>query len=199
MQQSTEERLARLADRLDIQEVLYRYARGVDRRDWELVRSVYHVDAWDDHGNYKGDVDSFIENLKKRHAFIEQSMHVVTNCIIEFDGPDSAVVESYYITYQRLLPGAGQFRLNYLSREPLGDDDAMQGQAIGRYVDRFERRDGTWRIARRTVVFEVYRGSPTVPGGGLKPNWVTPRRDGDDAIEQLLAEKGLAKKRPPSA
>jgi hypothetical protein len=197
--QTTEERLARLADRLDIQEVLYCYARGVDRRDWDLVRSVYHVDAHDDHGNYKGNVDGFIENLKKRHAFIEQSMHVVTNCIIEFDGPDSAVVESYYITYQRLLPGAGQFRLNYLSRETLLDDEAMQGQAIGRYVDRITRRDGVWRIAERTVVFEVYRGQPTVPGGGLKPNWVTPNRDGDDALDRARAQAGLGKKRTPEA
>lgn len=195
--QSTEERLARLADRLDIQETLHRYARGVDRKDWDLVRSVYHADAHDDHGNYKGDVEGFIENLKKRHAFIEQSMHIVTNCVIEFDGPDSAVVESYYITYQRLLPGAGQFRLNYLSREPLADDEAMQGQAIGRYVDRFERRDGSWRIAHRIVVFEVYRGTPTVPGGGLKPNWVKPSRDGEDAIDQLRAKTGLAKTRSP--
>lgn len=196
--QTTEERLARVADRLDIQELLHRYARGVDRKDWELVRAVYHVDAHDDHGNYKGDVDGFIENLKKRHALIEQSIHFVSNVIIEFDGPDSAIVESYYITYQRLLPGAGQFRRNYLIREALADDEAVQGQAIGRYVDRITRRDGVWRIARRTVVFEVYRGTPTIPGGGLKPNWVISRRDGNDPIEQLLAEAGLGNK-PPAA
>src|SRR5688572_2641811 len=100
---SVEERLARVADRLEIRELLDRYARGVDRRDWEQVRAVYHPDAYDDHGNYKGDVDGFIERLKRRHVWIEQSMHVVANCIIEFDGPDSAVVESYFITYQRLL------------------------------------------------------------------------------------------------
>ena len=193
---SLEKRIARLADRLDIRELIDRYARGVDRKDWEAVRAVYHPDAFDDHGNYKGDIDGFIDSLKKRHVWIEQSMHVVANCIIEFDGPDSAVVESYFITYQRLLPGAGQFRLNYLSREPLADDDAVQGQAIGRYVDRVTRRNGQeWRIEKRSVVFELYRGTPTIPGGGLKPNWTVSRRDGDDPIERLLAEVGLAEKR----
>jgi hypothetical protein len=191
---TTEERLARVADRLDIRELMERYARGVDRRDWDLVRAVYHPDAHDDHGNYKGDIDGFIASLEKRHAFIEQSMHFIGNCIIEFDGPDSAVVETYYITYQRLLPGAGQSRLNYLSRERPADEDAMQGQAIGRYVDRVTRRDGEWRIARRTVVFEVYRGSPTDPGGGLRSNWVQCRRDGNDPIELARAGFGLAAK-----
>jgi hypothetical protein len=197
LQTTTEQRLARLADRLDIQELLYRYARAVDRKDWDGVRAVYHPDAHDDHGNYKGNVDGFVENLKKRHAFIEQSMHCVTNCIIEFDGTDSALVESYYLTYQRVLPEAGDVRRNYLCRETLTDADAVQGQAIGRFVDRVERRNGEWRIARRTVVFEVYRGDPTPPGGGLKPHWTVSRRDGSDPVELARKEVGIGEKRGP--
>jgi hypothetical protein len=192
-----QQRLARLADRLDIQELIYRYARAVDRKDWDGVRAVYHPDAYDDHGNYKGDIDGFIESLKKRHALIEQSMHCVTNCIIEFDGPDSALVESYYLTYQRILPEAGDVRLNYLCREPLTNADAMQGQAIGRFVDRVTRRNGEWRIARRSVVYEIYRGDPTLPGGGLKPHWTVSRRDGRDPIELARTELGLANDKRP--
>ena len=195
--QTTEQRLARLADRLDIQELLYRYAHAVDRKDWDGVRAVYHPDAYDDHGNYKGNVDGFVENLKKRHAFIEQSMHCVTNCIIEFDGSDSALVESYYLTYQRVLPEAGDVRRNYLCRETLTDADAVQGTAIGRFVDRVERRNGEWRIARRTVVFEVYRGDPTLPGGGLKPHWTVSRRDGGDPVELARKEFGIGGKPGP--
>ena len=47
----------RLRDRHEIQECLFRYVRGVDRRNWDLVRSAYHPDAYDDHGNYKGNID----------------------------------------------------------------------------------------------------------------------------------------------
>ncbi len=118
-------------------------------------------------------------------------MHCVTNCIIEFDGPDSALVESYYLTHQRLLPAAGDVRRNYLCRETLTDADAVQGQAIGRLVDRVERRNGEWRIARRSVVYEIYRGDPTIPGGRLKPHWTVSRRDGHDPIELTRAEFGL--------
>ena len=189
--QTDADRLKRLADRLEIQELLYRYARGVDRCDWELVRAVYHPDAYDDHGNYKGGVGGFIESLKKRHATIEQSMHVVTNILIEFDGADSALVESYFVTYQRILPQAGDARRNYYIREDLPEDAAVQGQAIGRYVDRVSRRDGAWRIARRTVVFEVYRGTVTPPGGSLRSNWTVSRRDGRDPLEVQRAELGL--------
>jgi hypothetical protein len=173
----------RVEDRIAIQDVLYRYARGVDRRDWELVRSVYHPDATDDHGGYRGGVDGLLDYLRARHEHIEQSLHVITNCLVEFDGPDSALVESCFVTFQRVLPDAGAVRLRYRTSRPLGDDEAVQGQAVGRYVDRLERRDGVWRIARRTTVYEVYRGEPAPVGGGLEPGWTQARRDGHDPVE----------------
>jgi hypothetical protein len=191
MSDTANERLLRLNDRIEIQELLYRYARGVDRKDWQAVRAVYHPDAFDDHGNYTGDIDGFIASLQKRHAHIEQSMHVIANCIIEFDTADSALVESYFITYQRILPSAGDGRASYLLREPLSDDEAVQGQAVGRYVDRVTRRTGEWRIEKRAVVYEVYSGVPTMPGGRLRDNWTVSARDGQDPIERLRAELGL--------
>jgi hypothetical protein len=40
--------------RLQIQEVIYTYCRGVDRGDVALIASAYHEDAYDDHGTFKG-------------------------------------------------------------------------------------------------------------------------------------------------
>ena len=42
------ERVARLEDRAEIHECMMRYARGMDRRDRELLRSAYHdgAGAW---------------------------------------------------------------------------------------------------------------------------------------------------------
>jgi hypothetical protein len=51
-----EQALQRLLDKQDIYETLCRYARGVDRGDWDLVRSTYHEDAYDSHGDYQGDI-----------------------------------------------------------------------------------------------------------------------------------------------
>ena len=53
--------LQRLLDKDQIYEVVCRYARGVDRGDEAMVRSTYHVDAYDDHVDYRGDIDGFIK------------------------------------------------------------------------------------------------------------------------------------------
>jgi hypothetical protein len=182
----------RLPDRLAIQDCLFRYVRGVDRKDWDLVRSAYHHDAYDDHGNYKGGVDGFIDSLITRHATIEQSMHVVGNIVIEFDGPDGALMEAYFVTYQRLGPAAGDARLGYLRGGTIGPDEAVETEVVGRYVDRMTRRDGAWKIAHRQVVFEVLRGQPAPAGGGLRETWTLSRRDGNDPIEIARRKLGLA-------
>ncbi|MGE4046661.1 MAG: nuclear transport factor 2 family protein [Acetobacteraceae bacterium] len=173
----------RLQDRMEIQDCLFRYVRGVDRRNWDLVRSAYHQDAFDDHGNYKGGIDGFIESLVKRHATVEQSMHVIGNIVIEFDGQDRALMEAYFIAHQRLSPEAGDARLPYLRGAPVGRDQAVETEVVGRYVDQMTRRDDVWRIAHRTVVFEVSRGHPAPAGGGLRENWAVGRRDGQDPLE----------------
>jgi hypothetical protein len=53
----------------------------------------------------------------------------------------------------------------------------------GRYVDRFERRDGEWKIADRVVVHEWSTLEPLTaafPG----QRFVQGRRDGDDVSYQ---------------
>lgn len=181
----------RQQDRREIEDCLLRYVRGVDRKNWNLVRAAYHTDAHDDHGNYKGGIDGFIESLTRRHATIEQSMHVVSNLTIEFAGPDSALAESYFITHQRISPEAGDARLPYLRGTPIRPDEAVETEVVGRYVDHMTSRDGAWRIQRRTVVFEVFRGQPAPAGGGLRSNWALSRRDGNDPLEHARRELGL--------
>jgi hypothetical protein len=68
------------------------------------------------------------------------TMHVVANQLVEVDGgTDTARCETYGVAYHW--------------GEPL--DDARRNFTTGfRYVDRFERRNGVWRIARRVAVRE---------------------------------------------
>jgi len=182
--------IARLADRLAIQDAIHRYARGVDRRNWDFVQSAFHFGATVDQGDFKGPIETMIETMRQRHGAIEQSAHLLTNILIEFDSADGAVVESYYLAWLRNahLPPAMRSAL-------LGPGAAETGKidmrSLGRYIDRFERRDGHWRIARRVCVAETLTGTAAPEAATLSPAWVVASRDADDAVWAMRREVGL--------
>jgi len=127
-----------MTDVEQIRDVLARYCRGVDRCDAELLRSVYHPGAVDDHGIFKGSAEEFVDvvlpGLLDTWA---ATMHVLGQSVIDVRG-ESADVETYFVAYHRR--GA--------------DDETWLDTFGGRYVDRFEQRDGAWKIAHRVVVHE---------------------------------------------
>src|SRR5882757_7393362 len=115
-----------LIDRQAILDCMRRYCRGVDRRDDEIIRSVYHEDAIDDHGAFLGDREAFIEWGRQRAATGPlTTQHHITNHSCEIDG-DTAHAETYYVYNARLR-----------------DETVLA--AGGRYLDRLERRNGEWR------------------------------------------------------
>jgi hypothetical protein len=139
--------------RREITEALYRYCRGIDRMDADLIRSAYHADGYDDHGDlFRGNVEDYIAWVLPMLAerFVS-TMHTLSNISIVEDG-GVAKVESYLIAYH-VSAGTGSLRV-------FG----------ARYVDRFEDRPGAgWRITHRTLVSEwqvEHAGSfvPTPPG-----------------------------------
>ncbi len=179
-----ESKLRRLIDREEILDVMQRYARGVDRGDWEAVRAVYHEGAFDDHGDYKGDVDGFIEFARDRVGPLPQCMHFLGNCLIEFASEDVAAVETYFMT-AHTLDAQGQKAYG------AGDgNEPMQLSSYGRYVDRVERRSGEWRIAHRICVFEATRVH-TGKAPPIKPDWAQLHRSPEDPIYKLRNELGI--------
>jgi hypothetical protein len=169
-------RVEELRARVEIEDAILRYCRGVDRRDWELARSAYHDDAIDEHGPYNGPVDGFIEYLASRHGQIEHSMHFVSNVAIEFRGAEHAVAETYCIAYQRFAP----------SSEVAGPGAlGARLSSLCRYLDTFERREERWAITHRTVVYgdrsvEQASEPPVFPPGG-----VLQQRDRSDRFYSL--------------
>ena len=176
-----DKRIARMLDRQEIHDLLARYCRAVDRRDWAKLGDVFHADAHDDHGEYKGGVDGFIAWVKQRHASIGQSMHFLGNCLIEFAGDDLALVETYFVASQRLGAEAGPAARRMLEQSGADSAGAIDLDVLGRYIDRMERRAGQWRIARRTVAFDAVRTRPA-SGAPLSPSWAQSRRDLDDPV-----------------
>lgn len=142
--------LAELAAREAIRDCLYRYCRGVDRADEAALRSAYWPDATDRHGPYQGDADGFVVWAMTALRQAERSIHRITNVLIAFDDADTARVESCFDARQRQPDPAGRMR---------------QWDLAGRYLDRFERRGGAWRIANRLVVYDWVEEMP-VPHGG---------------------------------
>jgi hypothetical protein len=182
--------LQQLADRVAIEQALYRYARGIDRRNWDFLASAFHPGAQIHQGDFRGSIEEMIDNVKARHAAIEQSAHLMTNIQIEFDGPDGAVVETYYLAYLRndALPAIMRTALIGGGAPEAG---AIDMRSLGRYIDRFERRDGQWRIARRVCIAETLSGTAVPEGNPLSTNWAMASRNPDDPLWAMRAEFGL--------
>lgn len=159
--------LRSLADKQAVHDVLMRYTRGIDRRDWALVRSCYHDDAYDDHGSYRGGPDGLVEHVSRNVPGFESTMHFIGNQLIDVAG-DLAHAESYCIAFHR--------------RPPSGDDPGHD-MVIGlRYVDRLERRNGEWRIAHRVCAMDWSRVDPLVGSASSVPHPMTPGRHFPDDV-----------------
>jgi hypothetical protein len=164
--------LQRLVDEAAIRKLLGTYCRGIDRREPDIVRSVFHPDAYDDHGVYRGDVDGFIEFFNRRHEFITMSMHHIGNILIDFESAERAVVETYCFVCQRYSPGGQEVR------KAMGGGDQSASAELPmemlmwvRYVDIVTKRDGEWRIAARKTVWDAMRSEP------IADHWPRPGAD----------------------
>ena len=177
----------RLADRAYITEVLHRWSRGVDRLDADLMRQSFHADATDNHGHYRGDVEGLIEWILTRHKTIPFAWHIINNIVIEFAGPDVAIVESLCMTVQH-YPNASAATVDLLHAGTVGKPMDMIG--FGRYADRFERRDGHWKIASRTVVYDSQIVQES-PGMAALPGVEAGTRDRQDFIYKLREQAGI--------
>lgn len=129
-----------LLDKQAIAEVLADYARGADRIDVDLLTSVFHPDAEADYGAmFTGTGHEFAAFLATVHPTMEAHHHQLGNMTIRVEG-DRAGSETYV-----------SVRLRTRSESGVPIDIASHG----RYVDRWERREGRWRIAHRRYLHDL--------------------------------------------
>ena len=142
--------------REDIRQVLCRYARGMDRPDWDLVKECFHDGALDEHGVYVGTIDDFIKFAIDRHRRVYLSMHFLGNMTIKVNGLKAAA-ETYCHALQWYAADSADHLLELFgpgATVPAGDAPLRLSMWV-RYLDAFEYRDGTgWRIAHRKLVYE---------------------------------------------
>ena len=123
-----------LQDREAIKQCVFRYCRGADRLDRELMASAYHADGIEEHGKFVGNGIEFVDFALQQHIDAHLStQHYVHNHMCEIDG-DTAHTETYFM---------------FVAMNKRGKILQMNG---GRYVDRFERRLGVWESAFRVCL-----------------------------------------------
>ncbi|MEO1061239.1 MAG: nuclear transport factor 2 family protein [Actinomycetota bacterium] len=132
---------ASVVDRLDIAEVKYRYALGLDTRNWELYRSIFTDRVDVDFSSYDGgepstmDADDWVGRAKVLFTGLDSSHHQMTNPMIEVDVDEAEL--TMYLQAQHLLV------------HPDGDPLFTIG---GYYRDRLVRTDEGWRLSAVRLV-----------------------------------------------
>lgn len=176
--------IADLLAKQEITETLYRIARGTDRGDVELYASGFHEDGEDYHGLVNGPVRHILANLAGSKLLFTQ--HAISNVLIEFDGGDLAWVESLFTSFHQGRNADGSLR-----------DEALRG----RYFDRFERRGGAWKIARRVVLWDWSQVLPSAGDTwfdlmrrrpGTEDRYIFGRRDREDMVYTRRLPPGFA-------
>lgn len=124
-----------------IRECVVRLARGEDRRNAEQITASYWPDSITDYGVFEGDFAAYLAWVVPGADAIKNTQHVLGQTYIELRGDTRALGETHVISYHRVDMGAG-------------DRDTCIG---GRYLDEFEKRDGEWRIAKRTMLYDWYQ------------------------------------------
>jgi hypothetical protein len=133
--------LAELLDKQAITEGLYRYCRSMDRMDKNLFRRTFHPDMV---AQYTPDhtvnsAEEFMDWMWAYHRNYHNHSHQVSNILIELHG-DRAGSESYVHARLTRRLGSGRFELMTV---------------MGRYIDRWERRNDQWKIAHRRYLHDI--------------------------------------------
>ncbi|GAA0767965.1 hypothetical protein FHS52_001551 [Erythromicrobium ramosum] len=132
-------------DRFAIIDLAALYMRGLDRLDGALLEAQFWPEAQLEYGIFSGgpaDFAAFCMAALKDH---ERNHHMLGQHLIDLVAPDEAFGEVYYQAYHRVRDEAGAARDLFIA---------------GRYVDRYERRGGAWRMAYRSELVDWVRDDP---------------------------------------
>lgn len=162
-------------DKAEIRDFIFRYARAIDRMDWQSIIALSDPDCFYDYGGYKGDAAGLVAWMSERHKNVFRSTHHIGNIIAEFAG-DAALVETYVNSVQTVSsPGDPAQRINVF--------------ACARYVDEFRHISGQWRLKSRYVLIDNQLISPALPE--LPAGLNLGRRDQGDRLWSERIRLGL--------
>jgi ketosteroid isomerase-like protein len=136
-----EDRLRRLEDRVEIDELIARYCLVMDNRDVDAIEALFTADVhvWSADGvmNSRGR-QAAVDMFKGRFAVLGPSNHFTHDRIVEFDRADSDRATGLVLSHAE-MQRKGQPML-----------------AAIRYQDVYQRSDGRWRFRERGLSFMYY-------------------------------------------
>jgi SnoaL-like domain len=138
---ASDDRLQRPVDESELRNLVFGYAFGLDRRDWELWRSVFTDEVVMDMTDYQPEppprpvpADRVVGAMRRLFAGFDATQHFIATPHCEVAG-DTAVVTAHMRAEHWLTSGQG------------GDRYTMYGT----YTDRCVRTPAGWRIAAVTL------------------------------------------------
>jgi hypothetical protein len=126
----------RWLDTLTIREQIAEYFRGLTKRDAARAQRVFYEDAQEQHGPLAGNAHELTAEIV---ANLHANRATVRHCVdawVEIDG-NCALSEAGWINILRT--------------------DVEDQFYAGRYLDRWERRAGKWKIAARLATVDLWR------------------------------------------
>jgi hypothetical protein len=154
MSNSPRDDLQAWLDRSELAELVATLSSAVDRGDRERIVACYTEDSHDDHGSFKGTGQAFAEFVCGPQ-YLDKMFHLLGQSVFDVQG-DEAWGETFFL----LHGGAGTITVS----------------GHGRYVDYFQRINGTWKLKYRRVVPEE------VPAGDDPANYWPGTRDRQDPL-----------------
>lgn len=131
--------LQEISDRLEIQDLIHRYAEIIDSKDFDRLRDdVFCEDAYIDYsafGGSKGNLDETIEFLHKAMQIFPNTQHMNANVqIVVESGADRATGRVMCLNPQEMKLPEREEHIFFCGLW---------------YVDEYRRTDKGWRIAKR--------------------------------------------------
>jgi hypothetical protein len=131
---------------------VYRYATGVDTRDWTLYRSLFTDEVEIDFSSFGPDLppmkiaaDDWVAGLKPLFAGLAATQHMMSNPLVEIED-DSAWITMYVHAHHVFDP----------------DDPDSYYTIGGYYRNRLVRVGGNWKLVRVNLNVTWRLGDPEI-------------------------------------
>jgi hypothetical protein len=140
-----------MTSKLEIREVIERWALWRDAGDWDRFAGVWHSDGYMTATWFQGGFRDFIAVSRQGFEAGVRILHFLGGTAIEVQGARAVAQTKMTITQRATVHGV--------------EVDVV---CTGRFYDFFAHREGTWAIVRRQPIYERDRMDPVDPAASVR-------------------------------